>query len=188
MGGPIDWLNEEEEEAAGPEPLYADDPETPEDASSHRRLGGVYGAALSREQTTEQVKPLTVEEARALLLKSHGIAISETDPLLMIVTLFGRVLQDYQHLLNKHDQEMATAISTSAKATAKAVDDSLETLKDKTVRAGITGTLALVERQAVAVEGTLAAMRQVRRSIAALSVINWLATAVCITLLWATLK
>ena len=106
----------------------------------------------------------------------------------MIVTLFVRVLQDYQRLLAKHDQEMAEAIATSAAATAKAVDESLETLKDKTVRAGINGTLALVERQAVAVADTLSAMRRVRRSIAALAVINWLAAGVSISLLLAVLK
>ncbi|GAB3437242.1 hypothetical protein [Insolitispirillum peregrinum] len=171
MAGPIDWLNEDEG-AAGPEPELPVPP--------------LAGAGEKPEAPASAA--LTVEEARALLLRLHGVAVPEGDPLLMIVTLFARVLQDYEALLARHDKDMAAAIGTSATAAAKAVDESLETLKDKTVRAGINGTLALVERQGVAVEKTMVAIRKVRTSIAVLTVLTWLASGVSVTLLWSILK
>jgi hypothetical protein len=131
---------------------------------------------------------LTAEEASDLLGKAHKVFVGPDDPLLMLVTLQQRFGQDLQTVLSTHDKAIEAAIKSTAGSTVSAVNEALETLKDKTVRAGLTNAMALVERQAVAMEAFKRTIRRHLWIITALTASSWLGLGLSIALLWGLLR
>ncbi|SIS85592.1 hypothetical protein [Insolitispirillum peregrinum] len=161
-------------EAAGPEPGVAGDglPTQPPAAETGRR----------------GFTPLTASEAADLLHREHRVSVSADDPLLMLVTLHGRCLADLQQVLAFHDTAIEAAITATAGSTVRAVNEALETLKDKTVRAGLSNAMALVERQGMAMEAFQGTTRRHLRVMAALTASSWLVCLLALAVLWSGLK
>jgi hypothetical protein len=91
-------------------------------------------------------------------------------------------------VLSTHDKAIEAAIKSTAGSTVSAVNEALETLKDKTVRAGLTNAMALVERQAVAMEAFKRTIRRHLWIITALTASSWLGLGLSIALLWGLLR
>ncbi len=178
MGGPfIDPVTgevfAEQESAAGPEPA------PPGAASQVMDRGARIMAELGN---------LSPEDASALLHRKHGVSIPSDDPILMFVTLHTRMLEDYQRLLSAHDKAIEAAIKSTASSTVHAVNEALETLKDKTVRAGLNNAMALVERQGMAMEAFQTTTKKHLRVMLALTLSSWLVCLGSVGLIWFLLR
>jgi hypothetical protein len=95
---------------------------------------------------------MSLDEARALLVREHGVAISSNDPILMLVTLHQGMVRDYEAMLRRHDDAIRGFLGATGEACAEAVENILASLKDKTVKASLDQAFALVERQAQAMD------------------------------------
>jgi hypothetical protein len=132
--------------------------------------------------------PISHTQAAALLHERHRITVEADDPLLMMVTLQSRFLEDLSTMLSGHDKAIEAAIKSTANSTVGAVNEALLTLKDKTVSAGLTNSMALVERQAVAMEAFKNRLRRHLWIITALTASSWIGLGLAIALLWGLLR
>jgi hypothetical protein len=103
---------------------------------------------------------MSLDDARALLVREHAVAVPPDDPLLMLVSLHRGFLADYERLLARHDRTIGGLLGATGTACAEAVEHVLDSLKDKTVKASLDQAFALVERQALAVEQMRRTMRR----------------------------
>jgi hypothetical protein len=131
---------------------------------------------------------LTVDEATDLLGKAHKVFVGPDDPLLMLVTLQQRFGQDLQTVLSTHDKAIEAAIKSTAGSTVQAVNQALETLKDKTVLAGLNHAMALVKEQAVAMDRFERVTRRNLWITAALNISSWLVFLIGGGVLWVVLR
>ena len=91
---------------------------------------------------------MSLDDARALLVREHDLAISKDDPLLMSVTLHQGFVRDYEAMLKRHDAGIKAILGATGEACAVAVERVLDGLKDKTVKASLEQAFALVAEQA----------------------------------------
>ena len=91
---------------------------------------------------------MSLDEARALLVREHDTAIGADDPLLMSVTLHQGFIRDYEAMLKRHDGAIEAILGATGEACAQAVETVLASLKDKTVTASLEQAFALVAEQA----------------------------------------
>lgn len=95
---------------------------------------------------------MSLDDARALLVRQHGVAVSSDDPLLMVVSLHQGFVADYEAMLRRHDEAIKGFLGATGEACTSAVEAVLASLKDKTVKASLDQAFALVERQEQAME------------------------------------
>jgi hypothetical protein len=132
--------------------------------------------------------PLDHQGAIDLLYRKHRITVDDDDALLMMVTLQTKFAEDLSRMLAAHDTAIEAAIKSTAGSTVQAVNEALETLKDKTVRAGLTNAMALVERQAVTMEKFQRTNRRHLWVIVALTATTWAGLGLALWLLWGLLR
>ncbi len=182
MGGiydPNTGTFSDDEGVAGPEPFTSDE---------QIKQAGEILKERQKQKSAAVEGALTADQASSLLHQQHGVSIPSDDPILMFVTLQQRFLQDLQAVLKAHDKAIEAAIKSTATTTVQAVNEALETLKDKTVRAGLNNAMALVERQAVAMDTFQRTTRRHLWVIFALTLTSWLGLAVALWLLWGLLR
>lgn len=119
---------------------------------------------------------MSLDDARAALVREHGVAVGKDDPLLMVVTLHQGFVRDYDRMLARHDEAIRNLLGATGNACAEAVEAVLASLKDKTVKASLDQAFALVERQAVAMDDL---RRTLRRHRLVISVLTVLSAAIC---------
>lgn len=56
---------------------------------------------------------LDLDAARALISERHGSGLDADDPLLMLVTLHGAFIDDYERLLGRHNAAITSVISAA---------------------------------------------------------------------------
>ncbi|MBC7906739.1 MAG: hypothetical protein H7Y60_08340 [Rhodospirillaceae bacterium] len=115
---------------------------------------------------------MSLDDARAALVREHGVAVGSDDPLLMMVTLHQGMLRDYERLLTRHDATIKVILGATGEACAEAVDAVLASLKDKTVKASLDQAFALVERQAVAMADLHRTLRRHRLVMIVLTILT----------------
>lgn len=147
------------------------DPETGEILSEDQAAIGVGG------DQPPAIPVMSLDDARAALVREHGVAVGSDDPLLMVVTLHQGMLRDYEAMLRRHDEAIRGFLGATGNACAEAVDAVLISLKDKTVKASLDQAFALVERQAVAMDDL---RRTMRRHRLVLSLLTALSVAACV--------
>lgn len=103
---------------------------------------------------------MSLDDARALLVRKHGTAVGADDPLLMLVSLHQAFIGDYEAMLRRHDDRIKAVLGATGEACAEAVDTVLASLKDKSVKASLDHAFALVERQEQAMERLRLRMRR----------------------------
>lgn len=131
---------------------------------------------------------MSLDEARALLVREHETAVGKDDPLLMSVTLHQGFTRDYEAMLGRHDEGIKAILGATGEACAQAVETALAGLKDKAVKANLDQAFALVTEHARTVEGLDAALRRHTRRHAVLSFISLLCTFVVLAILFSLLK
>lgn len=124
--------------------------------------------------TPPAMRAMSLDEARAMLVRAHGVAVSSDDPILMLVSLHQGFIADYEAMLKRHDGAIRGFLGATGEACAEAVENVLASLKDKTVKASIDNAFALVERQAVTMEQLRAELRRHRRVHIVLTVLTLL--------------
>lgn len=115
---------------------------------------------------------MSLDDARAALVREHGVAIGADDPLLMVVTIHQGMMRDYEAMLRRHDQAIKGFLGATGDACAQAVDAVLASLKDKTVKASLDQAFALVERQAGAMDDLRRTLRRHRLVHTVLTVVS----------------
>lgn len=126
---------------------------------------------------------MSLDDARALLMHAHGVAVGRDDPVLMLLTLHQGFLRDYEALLSRHDQAISALLGATGKACADAVESVLSSLKDKTVKASLDQAFALVERQAAAMERLRVALLRHRLIHGGLTALSLLACGLSLSIL-----
>lgn len=105
---------------------------------------------------------MSLDDARAMLVRAHGVAVGTDDPVLMLVSLHQGFVRDYEAMLRRHDDAIQGFLGATGEACAEAVENVLASLKDKTVKASLDQAFALVERQAVAMDELRRTLRRHR--------------------------
>ncbi|EPY00133.1 hypothetical protein [Magnetospirillum fulvum] len=146
------------------------------------------GEVLEAGDTPPPVPAMSLDEARAMLVREHGVAIGSDDPLLMLITLHQGMLRDYERMLARHDAAIAAILGTTGAACADAVETVLASLKDKTVKASLDQAFALVERQALAMEDLRRALRSHRRVTALLTTLSLAGCVLALTILFSIVR
>lgn len=95
---------------------------------------------------------MSMDDARALMVRVHGVAIGKDDPILMAVTLHQGFCADLDKLLVRHSERIAAMLAETGNTLAEVVEGTLDTLKEKTTQAGIQNALALMAEQAKVME------------------------------------
>lgn len=126
---------------------------------------------------------MSLDDARAVLVRVHGVAVSSEDPLLMAVTLHQGFVADYETMLRRHDDAIRGFLGATGEACAEAVENVLASLKDKTVKASLDNAFALVERQEQAMERLRVQMRSHRRTHAVLTALTLIGAALVVGVL-----
>jgi hypothetical protein len=107
--------------------------------------------------------PMSLDDARLLLVRGHKVAIGDDDPMLMMVTLHQAFCGDLDRLLSARLTQFSGQLDGLLKVTgnslAEVVEQTLETLKDKTVKASLDQSFALAERQTLAMDALRRRMR-----------------------------
>lgn len=87
---------------------------------------------------------MSLDDARALLAREHQTTIGADDPILMSVTLHQAFCADLDKLLARHGTRVSEILAATGNSYAEAVEQTLESLKDKTVRASLEQSFALI--------------------------------------------
>jgi len=137
------------------------------------------GEILSEDRTSEAggdtppaIPIMSLDDARAALVREHGVAVGPDDPLLMLITIHQGMVRDYEAMLRRHDQAIKGFLGATGSACAEAVEAVLASLKDKTVKASLDQAFALVERQAVAMDELRRTLRRHRLVHSVLTVLS----------------
>lgn len=131
---------------------------------------------------------MSLDEARALLVREHDTAIGADDPLLMSVTLHQGFLRDYEGMLTRHDETIKSILGATGEACAEAVEKTLEGLKDRTVKASLEQAFALVSEQAKNMETLNRSMRRHRMFSGMTTFVSVVACVLSFSILFAVLK
>ena len=159
------------------------------DPSSGRPVGdagasaSAIGAAVSSSASAApppDFTPMSLDDARLLLVREHKVAVGDDDPMLMMVTLHQGMCADLDRLLSVRLGQFAAQIDTLLRTTgngyAEVVEQTLESLKDKTVKASLDQAFALNEKQALAID---ALRRRLRRHGIVIGLLSLLSVASC---------
>ncbi len=103
---------------------------------------------------------MSLDDARAVLVREHGVAIGDDDPILMAVTLHQGFVQDLDRLLARHSEGVSALLAATGNSYADTVEKVLESLKDKTVKASLEQSFALIAEQTKAMETLRRRMRR----------------------------
>ncbi len=103
---------------------------------------------------------MSLDDARAVLVREHGVAIGNDDPILMAVTLHQGFVRDLDRLLARHGEGISALLSVTGNSYADTVEKVLESLKDKTVKASLEQSFALIAEQTKAMETLRRRMRR----------------------------
>ncbi len=131
---------------------------------------------------------MSLDDARALLVREHNTAIGTDDPLLMAVTLHQGFVGDYEAMLRRHDAGIKAILGTTGEACAAAVEKVLDGLKDKTVKASLEQAFALVSKQARTMDRLDRAMRTHRLVTGLLTLVSVSACGLGIAVLFVLLR
>jgi hypothetical protein len=131
---------------------------------------------------------MSLDDARALLVREHGVAVGNDDPLLMVVSLHQGMIRDYDAMLRRHDDAVRALLGATGNACAEAVEAVLDSLKDKTVKASLDQAFALVERQAEAMERFRRTLSRHRLVHTILTVLSLVGCGLAITILFSIVR
>lgn len=134
------------------------------------------------------IQAMSLDDARAMLVRQHGVAISNDDPILMAVSLHQGFIADYEAMLRRHDQAIKGFLGATGEACTQAVEAVLASLKDKTVKASLDQAFALVERQAVAMDALQRQLRHHRSVHILLTVVSVASCLLAVAVLRSTLR
>lgn len=146
------------------------------------------GAPEAGGDAPPAIPVMSLDDARAALVREHGVAVGSDDPLLMLITLHQGMIRDYERLLARHDAVIRTLLGATGDACAEAVQAVLDSLKDKTVKASLDQAFALVERQAVAMDGLRRSMRRHRLVISILTVLSAAICGLAVSILFSIVR
>lgn len=155
------------------------------DPSSGRPVGDAGASAPAIGATSPQsastapplpaFTPMSLDDARLLVVREHKVAIGDDDPILMAVTLHQGFCADLDRLLStrlgQFSGQLDGLMKTTANGFAEVVEQTLETLKDKTVKASLDQSFALIEKQALAMNTLRRLVRRLCVVIGALSLL-----------------
>jgi len=94
--------------------------------------------------TPPEFQAMSMEQARSLLSREHGISVGKDDPILMLVTLHQGMCADVNRLLAGYSRSIQAMLTETGNSYADVVEQTLESLKDKTVRASLEQSFELV--------------------------------------------
>lgn len=57
--------------------------------------------------------PLSLEEAKQLLISTHGVPVDAGDPVMMLVTLHMAIFEDYEAMLARHNEAVTLVMSSA---------------------------------------------------------------------------
>lgn len=119
--------------------------------------------------------PMSLDDARLLLAREHKMAVGDDDPILAMVSLHQAFCRDLDRLLSarlgQFSGQLDSLMKTTANGFAEVVEQTLETLKDKTVKASLDQSFALIEKQALAMNTLRRLVRRLCVVIGALSLL-----------------
>lgn len=150
--------------------------------------GEILDGASAPSDRPSHIQAMSLDDARALLVKRHSVAIAADDPILMLVTLHQGLLHDYDAMLSRHDQTIKRLLGATGDACAEAVEKVLSSLKDRSVLASVEQAFALVSTQAIAVDRLELSLKRHRRIIGLFSVLCMASAALAIAILFTLLK
>jgi hypothetical protein len=105
-------------------------------------------------------QPMSLDDARALLVREHRVAIGDNDPILLSVSLHQAFCGDLEKLLAHHTKRLEALLQTTGNGFADVVEGTLESLRDKTVKASLDQSFALIAAQAEAMQTLRRRMRR----------------------------
>lgn len=156
-----------------------------EAASFDPKTGEIKEAAGNEPEASAV---MSLDDARAMLVRVHQTAISTDDPLLMSVTLHQGFIRDYQAMLRQHDGGIKAILGATGEACAQAVETVLAGLKDKTVTASLEQAFALVAEQARNMDRLDITLRRHRRFYGFCALVCVTACALSFAILFAILR
>ncbi len=124
----------------------------------------VTGEVVEEDQPSVPTT-LTIAAARTLIRERHNAGLDEDDPALMLVTLHGGFVGDYERMLSRHNEALTTIIGTA-----------ISGLTEKALAAHLENQVRLADRIEQEFKG------QLRRA-KIVSVINVIAALICIPVL-----
>lgn len=95
---------------------------------------------------------MSLDQARAMMVREHGVAVGKDDPILLAVTLHQGFCADLNKLLGRNADRISGLLAATGNSYAEAVERMLESFKDQTVQASIQHALALMADQTKATE------------------------------------
>lgn len=134
---------------------------------------GASGAApaVLADSGEPSFQAMSLDDARAAMVREHGVALGKDDPILLSVTLHQGFCADLDKLLQHHRACTQTMLKATGDGYAEAVERTLESLKDKTVKASLDQSFALIQAQAEAMQTLHRRMRRFGLLISASTVV-----------------
>ena len=121
-------------------------------------------------------EPMTHDDARAVLVREHKVAVDDNHPVLMMVSLHQGFCADLDKLLASQVDRLSAMVYEAGNVLGREVEQTVEKLKDKAMTASLDQTLALVEKQAIAMDHL---HRRMRRHSLFMSVLTVLSVLSC---------
>lgn len=125
----------------------------------------------------------SIDELRALLMKTHGTTVGKDDPVLMVYSIHRAALDEIAQALECARTAMADAVTEASAAHSAEVKAALGEIVETIASDALRERLAAMQEAAVLADRTAAGMKKNLRRIAILSAANWLAAIVCVGVL-----
>lgn len=145
-------------------------------------------APASGDDCEPTFTPMSLDEARAAMVREHGVALGKDDPILMAVTLHQGFCADLGKLLQLHAKRIERMQEATVSVYAESVGQMLDSLKDKTVKASLDHAFGLVERQEQSMEQLRGMLKRHRRALAAFTGLTWGAAMLALLIVFAILR
>lgn len=152
------------------------DPDSGKAVTAGEALPQPHAVATGDGDAVPEFQPMSLDDARALMVRVHGVAIGKDDPILLGVTLHQGFCADHEKLLVRQSERIAAMLAETGNTLAEVVESTLDTLKEKTTQASLQNALALMAEQAKAME---ILRRRLRRFGIFVSLLTLLSVASC---------
>jgi hypothetical protein len=88
------------------------------------------------EESANEMRAITIEKARALILEKHNLALDPADPSLAAVTLHQAFLNDFKQMIEQQRQEYLVANMKQLDAARQVARELLREFADELKRSG----------------------------------------------------
>ena len=131
---------------------------------------------------------LTIDDLRKLVFEKTGHAVERDDPMMVLYVMQGAFLEDYQRLLDRHNQTLTALFEQSVTGWTEGVSRQVEVFSDQLLSQGMQDRMAQLGEHARVAADLVTRTRRLAFWMAGLAALSCVGAAVAVFALFLILR